>query len=190
MNKKIIFSGSVAILFIFLSVGLQLHWPKISIVLKRTSTFFSPQASPISVVDNSQNIDISVDLTTLTKIYNANVTFADQSTKEAFEPIIIELTDQRQANAYFWGKDEMYESIAVIKTVPTGKKVMISVNPAYMEKYGWSKRTIEQELEVLLVQGVITQPSLTLTATQIEANKAKAATILEALNYQQFVTQQ
>lgn len=190
MNKKIIFSGIVAILLIFLGIGLQLYWYKISIVLKKTRIFFSPQASPISIVDNSPNIDISVDLTKLTKIYNANVTFADQSTKEAFEPLIIELTDQRQANAYFWGKDEMYESIAIVKTTPTGKKVLININPTYMEKYGWSKRTIEQELEVLLVQGVITQPSLTLTSTQIEANKAQAATILEALNYEQFVTLQ
>ena len=190
MNKKIIFSCIVVILLIFLGIGSQLYWSKISTILKKTSTFFSPQASPISIVDNSSNIDISVDLTKLTKIYNTNVTFADQNTKEAFEPIIIELTDQRQANAYFWGKEEMYESIAVMKTAPTGKKVLISINPTYMEKYGWSKRTIEQELEVLFLQGLLTQPSLTLTSVQIEENKLKAATILDALEDEQFVTLQ
>lgn len=190
MNKKIIVSGVLTLLLVLAGVGLLLYWPQVSRFLTQTSTFFSPDVSPISIVDNSQNVDIAVDLAKLTKIYNANVTFTDENTQQAFEPVVIELTDQRQANAYFWTKDEMYESIAVIKRVPTGKKVMISVNPAYMEKYGWSKRTIEQELEVLFLQGLITQPSLTLTSAQIEENKLKAATILDALKDEQFVTLQ
>ena len=190
MNKKIIVSGVIFLLLILAGVGFLLYRPQISRPLTQISTFFSPKISPISIVDNSQNVDIAVDLTKLTKIYNDNVTFADENTRQAFEPVVIELTDQRQANAYFWTKDEMYESIAVIKTVPTGKKVMISVNPAYMEKYGWSKRTIEQELEVLFLQGLLTQPSLTLTSVQIEENKLKAATIQDALEDEQFVTLQ
>jgi hypothetical protein len=187
MIQKIIIVGIIPLVLALVGAGLTLYWSQVSSVFTIIDDFFSPEFPPISIIDNSQNIDIAVDLKKFAKIYNANVTFVDQNTKSAFEPIVIELTDQRQANAYFWGKDEMYESIAVVKTAPSGKKVLISINPTYMEKYGWSKRTIEQELEVLLVQGVITQPSLTLTATQIEANKAQAATILEALNYEKFV---
>lgn len=190
MNKKLIVSSSVILLLALAGVGLLLYWSQISRLLTQTSTFFSPEVSPISIVDNSQNVAIAVDLTKLTKIYNDNVTFAGENTRQAFEPVVIELTDQRQANAYFWNKDEMYESIAVIKMAPTGKRVVISVNPVYMEKYGWSKRTIEQELEVLFLQGLITQPSLTLTSAQIEENKLKAATILDALKDEQLVTLQ
>lgn len=190
MNKKNIVSGVITLFLILIGLGLLLYWPQASRLLVQISTLFSPETSPISIVDNSQNVDIAVDLKRLTKIYNANVTFADENTRHAFEPIVIELTDQRQANAYFWAKDEMYESIAVVKTAPTGKKVVISVNPASMEKYGWSKRTIEQELEVLLIQGVITQPSLALTSRQIEENKVQAATVLDTKDYEQFVTLQ
>ena len=187
MNKKIIVSGVITLLLILTGVGFLLYRLQISRLLTQISNFFSPKVSPILIVDNSQNVDITVDLTKLTKIYTDNVTFADENIQQAFEPVVIELTDERQANAYFWNKAEMYESIAVVKTAPTGKKVVISVNPAYMEQYGWSKRTIEQELEVLFLQGLITQPSLTLTSTQIEENKLKATTILDALKDEQFV---
>jgi hypothetical protein len=190
MNKKIIVSSVITLPLLLAGVGLLLYWPQISRLLAQKIIFFSPEVSPISIVDNSQNVDISVDLPKLTKIYNDNVTFADENTRQAFDPIVIELTDQRQANAYFWDKDEMYESIAVVKTAPTSKKVVISVNPAYMEQYGWSKRTIEQELEVLFLQGLLTQLSLTLTSAHIEENRLKAVTILDALEDEQFVTLQ
>ncbi len=190
MNQKyILIIGTVALLVALVGAGLKLYWPQISETLSKAG-LISPEKQIIILNDSSQNLDITVDLKKLTEIYNANVSLADESTQQAYEPIIIELTDTRQANAYMWEVGKVYESITVGRIVPNGKKITLSFDPTIMEQAGWSKRDIESEIEVVLVQSVITIPTPTMTRIELEENKEKAANILEAINYEQFVTLQ
>lgn len=146
------------------------------------------QARTISFIEGSSLVDVTVDLAVLEEIYATEVVAKSTSeTLSLFEPITLELTDEKQGTSYAWEAGKHYESITIKKIGPTGKHILINIVPEVMRENGWDDRDIEQELELLLVQGVITTPSLTLTGAQIEQANKEAFQILEKRNFERFV---
>ena len=124
---------------------------------------------PISFLNGSTKFSGTVNDKVLTEIYLNEV-----GVDPAFEPIKIVITDDKQDTSFGWSREQHYASITIRRTAPNGSEVLINIEPEEMRSNGWQDTDIEEELEILLITGITTRPSLTLTAQEIEAKKIKA----------------
>lgn len=195
-KNKVFLFGSAFLFLVIFAIAFITYRGEISSSINLFSTKKQKevnivQKEPITILNGSSAVTVKANMNFINKIYQEEVvSTSNQNDIDTFEPITIQFTDEKQDTSYAWEDDKHYESITIRKKATNGTEVFIQVVPDVMYANGWSTGDIEREIEQLIIQSIITRPSLYLTGDTLEEKRSEAFRIIEKYGFEKFVTLQ